>query len=1148
MPHGNAHLVAVVSAHGNTGRTTTIAGLGAALASERNDRIIAVDANDGMLGRYALAPNTGLTLRDLAVRLGEDIFDLRGFTSRAAFGLEILADAAGTTAPSEPLDAVSYSALLTALDSYGVVLSDCATGVDGLTAFVALTGADQQIFVSSLSHSSVTATAEALATYRYLANRTHVVLTGVRDSGTMLNAREAAERLGADCRSVVVVPFDERLADGDHVDPGRMQDATQEAYRELAAVVAEGFSQTKHRGAGEPSADPHPLSDGPRAEPLSHPPNWGEKPQPPRLPSRGSLADGRRGHEEPDRTTRMPGADDRRGPVASDAVRPGSFEYPKPAAEFARPSYMDPASTASFARPDFGAPDGQGDPSSTGTFDQEHQEPRESPGDGRTPLYDALETHWFQAPREQQSGNSSAPAPQEPQPPPTPPQPPAMPAWRSSPNDDLIRHAERRRQPPAGGATTPLPRRFRQANLDPGTAQQQQQSGPQVSRLPEDVRGRLTNLRRGFRRGRQAGPGASDQDGRLVEAGQSGDDGVLDSAGSGSWSPGGRDTSGIGSGSSQGSEATGGGQTSEPGPGDDSPYSGPPEPVARLYEDQQWLPPAMTQPMAPIRPQVPSPMWQAPSPTRGFLMEEDDDVVGSTGSSQDGEFALGPATAQASPRAESPAAAPTGGVGGLSEPHHLIAELAEQAAPDREVPLHVQITREPGPGQGSVRMRSFLVPEEGAQLTITVTAQGMRALGDLTQELTVYPGRDSDVLYFGLRTMAPGLHHVTVRAFHKGTYLGALHLQISVTEGGVTRDGPRRRAVLPGIAFEPGEATLQVHRAEDGSFSFQLLSETCYPPELFRYRGGDPGEATEQIYAQLREAASRAGRASPADAAALQKRLKNEGVQLWSSAVPEAVQRQFWEQADRITSFTVLGEHDFVPWELLYPLDKDHDNGFLAEWLPVVRRVFRQDRVHRIALPGAAFVMPPGSPEEAALEIAELRKLLGPGGASAKVLTEREALTDLIERGHAGLLHFACHNAFSRSGSRVHMTDGHFTPRDLATAAQTGSLRGHQPLVFFNACRSAGEIPWFSDTLGWAQNFLKAGAGAFIGTLWPVRSDSAMQFAKTFYGELLDGGQSLGQASLAARQAIRDLGGDPTWLAYAVYGSPAATATTRGHS
>ncbi|MER6978437.1 hypothetical protein ABT317_15835, partial [Streptomyces carpinensis] len=68
---------------------------------------------------------------------------------------------------------------------------------------------------------------------------------------------------------------------------------------------------------------------------------------------------------------------------------------------------------------------------------------------------------------------------------------------------------ERVRQPAAGGITTSgLPRRVPRANLVPGTAQQQQhQSGPQVSRAPDDVRGRLTNLRRGIAQGRQAGTG-----------------------------------------------------------------------------------------------------------------------------------------------------------------------------------------------------------------------------------------------------------------------------------------------------------------------------------------------------------------------------------------------------------------------------------------------------------------------------------------------------------------------------------------------------------------------------------------------------------------------------------------------------------------
>lgn len=124
------------------------------------------------------------------------------------------------------------------------------------------------------------------------------------------------------------------------------------------------------------------------------------------------------------------------------------------------------------------------------------------------------------------------------------------------------------------------------------------------------------------------------------------------------------------------------------------------------------------------------------------------------------------------------------------------------------------------------------------------------------------------------------------------------------------------------------------------------------------------------------------------------------------------------------------------------------------------------------------------------------------------------------------------------------MADGPFAPIDLAVAAQLRSLRAEHPLVFFNACRSAGEIDWFGATLGWAPQFLRAGAGAFIGTLWPVRSTSALDFADVFYDQLITHGKPLGQASLAARQAIRGQDGDPTWLAYAVYGSPAATAHT----
>ncbi|MDN5385681.1 nitrate- and nitrite sensing domain-containing protein [Streptomyces sp. LB8] len=77
--------------------------------------------------------------------------------------------------------------------------------------------------------------------------------------------------------------------------------------------------------------------------------------------------------------------------------------------------------------------------------------------------------------------------------------------WRSA-NDERWQQAAQLRKPKAGGVTSSgLPRRVPKANLVRGSAESTPQGGPQVSRAPEDVRGRLSNLRRGVQRGRSAG-------------------------------------------------------------------------------------------------------------------------------------------------------------------------------------------------------------------------------------------------------------------------------------------------------------------------------------------------------------------------------------------------------------------------------------------------------------------------------------------------------------------------------------------------------------------------------------------------------------------------------------------------------------------
>ncbi|MET9733912.1 nitrate- and nitrite sensing domain-containing protein [Streptomyces sp. NPDC006458] len=83
------------------------------------------------------------------------------------------------------------------------------------------------------------------------------------------------------------------------------------------------------------------------------------------------------------------------------------------------------------------------------------------------------------------------------------PQPDSV--WRSA-NDERWQQASQLKKPKAGGVTSSgLPRRVPKANLVEGTAESTPQGGPQVSRAPEDVRGRLSNLRRGVQRGRSAG-------------------------------------------------------------------------------------------------------------------------------------------------------------------------------------------------------------------------------------------------------------------------------------------------------------------------------------------------------------------------------------------------------------------------------------------------------------------------------------------------------------------------------------------------------------------------------------------------------------------------------------------------------------------
>lgn len=252
-PVMSCYRIAVISLKGGVGKTTTTTALGSTLASERQDKILAIDANPdaGTLGRR-VRRETGATIRDLvhAIPHLHSYMDIRRFTSQAPSGLEILANdvdpAVSTTFNDE-----DYRRAIDVLGrQYPIILTDSGTGLLYSAMRGVLDLADQLIIISTPSvdgASSASTTLDWLSAHGYadLVQRGITVISGVRETGKMIKIDDIVSHFETRCRGVVVVPFDEHLAAGAEVDLDMMRPKTREAYFHLSALVAEDFARAQ---------------------------------------------------------------------------------------------------------------------------------------------------------------------------------------------------------------------------------------------------------------------------------------------------------------------------------------------------------------------------------------------------------------------------------------------------------------------------------------------------------------------------------------------------------------------------------------------------------------------------------------------------------------------------------------------------------------------------------------------------------------------------------------------------------------------------------------------------------------------------------------------------------------------------------------
>jgi hypothetical protein len=477
----------------------------------------------------------------------------------------------------------------------------------------------------------------------------------------------------------------------------------------------------------------------------------------------------------------------------------------------------------------------------------------------------------------------------------------------------------------------------------------------------------------------------------------------------------------------------------------------------------------------------------------------------------------------------------------VPEQRFLQGRFPERVRLGEEVSLLVRLGLQHG-ARLEAGLKPVTVPSAGLDVVLLlVDSPGFVLRSPERQTVHILPRQDSDWTGFELQAVREGVHTLQVEAFAGGSGLGGLAVQVGVDAA--TPTGPSTERSSPATVTAPGRGEVSLLLSYDPGpqvYRYQLVDAGGYYAEE---AASDrllqpPGQAIEELVTQVNALAR--GQ-SAWDAATTKAWLKNQGIKLWKSFIPADLQREFWQRRDEITQMTIVSKGDPVPWELLYPLGpRGEDAGFLIDQFSLARRRYGRRPPSTLRLTSADLVLSgDGTLTAAPAEISALDGLLRGLGLSARRIGDLPSLLEVFQRGDIGLLHFSCHNAFARgapNASRVLLANQPFEPVFLEQHAG----RFTAPMVFLNACRTDGQAPLYTTVEGWAASFLQAGAGVFIGSLWEVTDTSASIYAQEFYRAAL-AGSTLGESARQARDAIRDRPGDPTWLAYTLYGDPAAT-------
>ena len=246
---GPARFVPVLTRKGGVGKTTVTTLLGMTMATLRDDRVIAVDANPD---RGTLAERVPgripHTVRDVVHRAQSiaTFSDMSELVTRDATRLDVLASDTDP-ATAEAFGEDDYKIVADVVSRhYSIVLTDCGTGMVHSVMRGTLDLADSLVLVSGASVDEARLASETLTWleargYEHLVRSAVVAINTATPQNDALDVRELVKHFESRCRVVTQIPFDPHLAEGASIQLGSLLPQTRAAVMELAASVVDGL-------------------------------------------------------------------------------------------------------------------------------------------------------------------------------------------------------------------------------------------------------------------------------------------------------------------------------------------------------------------------------------------------------------------------------------------------------------------------------------------------------------------------------------------------------------------------------------------------------------------------------------------------------------------------------------------------------------------------------------------------------------------------------------------------------------------------------------------------------------------------------------------------------------------------------------------